>query len=165
MANLNEELLDFKFKKLNPNAISPKKNIGDVGWDLCCVEDDSFRYVRRGLGETPANYCMELTPGSRYGFRTGISIELPEGYHGIIKPRSGLAVKHGINVLAGVIDSSYRGELIICLHNTSIKTVTICPGDKIAQILIIKEQEGVFREVDELSSTSRGEQGFGSTGQ
>lgn len=165
MANIHEDILRFKFKKLHPDAQSPQKNSGDVGWDLFCVADENFRevYLPKLNGEKPEK-CLELTPGSRYTFDIGIALELPLGYHAVIEPRSGLATKQGIDVLAGIIDGSFRGSLKVCLHNTSGKTVSVCGGDKIAQMIIIKENDGYFVEVEELDETDRGEKGFGSSG-
>lgn len=160
--------LEFKYTKLDPNGRAPEKSDGDVGWDLRCIEDEGFSIPFRSdyLGQKilDKNNCYELATGERHVFRTGISIELPQGYHAIFKPRSGLAVKNGIHVMAGVIDNSYRGELLICLLNTGKHTVSICEGDKICQMIIIEEQQGYFTEAKELSETDRGHKGFGSTG-
>jgi dUTP pyrophosphatase len=167
MANLNENLLEFKFTKLRDDAEAPEKSHGDIGWDLRCVKDEKFSesYLARYLGDSRKEaLSFELESGNRHVFHTGISIELPSGYHAILKPRSGLAVKHGIDVLAGVIDSSYRGELMVCLHNNGREAHRIYPGDKIAQMIIIKECEGEFIQKEELSETTRGTDGFGSTG-
>ena len=95
---------------------------------------------------------------------TGIRLEIPEGHVGLIWPRSGLAVKKGIDCGAGVIDSHYRGEIKILLFNHSDNDFRIEPGDRIAQILIQKIQRAEFIPVSELSKTGRNEGGFGSTG-
>jgi dUTP pyrophosphatase len=95
---------------------------------------------------------------------TGISLEMPERFAGLIWPRSGLSVKQGIDVLAGVVDSGYRGEIMVCLYNTSDENVTINAGDRIAQI-IFQEVPLVIMEVhDSLGSSQRGDNGFGSSG-
>ena len=162
---LNEHLLEFKCKKLDSQAKPPSKSKGDIGWDLSCIEDDSFSIVYSGnFGEREGSNCYELAAGSRHLFKTGIAIELPEGYHGILKPRSGLAVKYGIDVLAGVVDNGWRGDVSICLQNNGSETVKICAGDRIAQMIIVKENEGYFTEVNELSETERQNRGFGSSG-
>ena len=154
----NENLLDFCWEQLHEDAVAPEKDCGDVGWDLRCI-DDGFQRVY-----SIDKSCYELPAGGRHVFHTGLAIELPDGYHGILKPRSGLAVKKGIDVLAGVIDNSYRGEIMICLQNNGAQTVRICAGDKIAQMIIIKECEGRFRRIASVSDTKRGDKGFGSTG-
>jgi dUTP pyrophosphatase len=165
MANLNESLLTFKFQKLNKNAQEPYKELGNIGWDLRCIEDEFFQVIFNGeFGKRSAELCYDIPAKNRHVFHTGIAIELPEGYHAILKPRSGLAVKHGVDVLAGVIDNSYRGEIMVCLYNTGGGTVRILPGDKICQMVIVKENEGEFTGVEKLSDTKRGEKGFGSSG-
>lgn len=106
-----------------------------------------------------------IPPLCRAIISTGVSLEIPQGYYGRIAPRSGLAHKYGINVLAGVVDSSYRGEIRVILHNTDKdESFHIRQGDKIAQIIIEKHYNFEFVEVEELSSTDRGSGGFGSTG-
>ena len=95
---------------------------------------------------------------------TGIRLEIPQGHVGLIWPRSGLAVKKGIDCGAGVIDSHYRGEIKVLLFNHSDNEFEIEPGDRIAQILIQKVERVQFNPVKELSETARSEGGFGSTG-
>ena len=95
---------------------------------------------------------------------TGTRLEIPEGHVGLIWPRSGLAVKKGIDCGAGVIDSCYRGEIKVLLFNHSHTEFQIEPGDRIAQILIQKVERVQFIPVNELSETTRNEEGFGSTG-
>lgn len=97
---------------------------------------------------------------------TGLSIAIPEGYCGMICSRSGLAVKYGIktNIPVGIIDSDYRGEISISLANTGYDTFYIKRGDRIAQLLIVPVIQPEISEVKELSTTERGEGGFGSTG-
>lgn len=95
---------------------------------------------------------------------TGIALQMPENFTGLIWPRSGLSVKQGIDVLAGVVDSGYRGEIMVCLYNTSDENVVINTGDRIAQI-IFQEVPRVLMEVHEsLGSSQRGDNGFGSSG-
>lgn len=108
-----------------------------------------------------------LLPGQRAAIDTGIKVAIPEGYYGRVAPRSGLAFKHGIDVLAGVIDSDYRGELKVILLNTGDEDVVIEHGERIAQLIIEKiaiPDIIVVGNEDDLSLTGRGENGFGSTG-
>lgn len=95
---------------------------------------------------------------------TGIRLALPEGHVGLIWPRSGLAVKHGLDCGAGVIDSQYRGEIKVLLFNHSTVDHSIRKGDRIAQLIIQKVERVEFFAVDHLEDTARGEGGFGSTG-
>ena len=97
-------------------------------------------------------------------FHTGLAMEIPEGYVGLIWPRSGLAVKNGIDVFAGVIDSGYRGEIKVCLYNSSDWNVDFKAGERIAQIIIQKLEYVEMLEVEHLQDSSRGEGGFGSSG-
>lgn len=106
-----------------------------------------------------------IEPKQRKTVNTGIALEMPENLAGLIWPRSGLSVKQGIDVLAGVVDSGYRGEIMACLYNTSDHDVTIRVGDRIAQ-MIFQEVPYVVMEVHEsLGSSQRGSNGFGSTKQ
>ena len=97
---------------------------------------------------------------------TGLYIELPEGYEAQVRPRSGLAIKHGITVLnsPGTIDADYRGEICVELINLSNKPFTVEPNERIAQLVFNKYEQAEFIEVEELSKTERGEGGFGHTG-
>ncbi|QPJ62119.1 MAG: dUTP diphosphatase [Candidatus Nitronauta litoralis] len=106
-----------------------------------------------------------LPPRSRKLISTGISIALPEGFVGLVWPRSGLAVKKGIDSGAGVIDSGYRGEIKVLLFNHSDEAFPIKKGDRIAQLLVQKVERVLFRKVDKLPDSERGTGGFGSTGQ
>ena len=105
-------------------------------------------------------------PGSTVMVSTGISVAIPEGYFGAIFARSGLAAKQGLRPsnCVGVIDSDYRGTIIVALHNDSAFTRTIQKGDRIAQLIIIEHQKVTWDEVDELGNTNRSSGGFGSTG-
>ena len=107
-----------------------------------------------------------LKPNERWLFPTGISMEIPVGYEGQVRPRSGLAVKHGITVLntPGTIDEDFRGEIKVCLYNTSPLPYVINHGDRIAQMVFAKVEKAEFEEVSELQSTDRGDGGFGHTG-
>ena len=107
-----------------------------------------------------------LEPLQRALIPTGLFIELPEGYEAQIRPRSGLAIKHGITVLntPGTIDSDYRGEIKVILINLSNEPFEIKNGDRICQMIISKYEKAELIEVEELSDTQRGSGGFGHTG-
>lgn len=107
-----------------------------------------------------------LTPGARHAVATGLSLAIPAGYEIQVRPRSGLALKHGISVpnTPGTIDSDYRGELKVILINHGHQPFAIARGDRIAQLVLAPVTLGAWREVDELDETERGEGGFGSTG-
>lgn len=107
-----------------------------------------------------------LEPGERALIPTGTYLEIPSGYVGMIAPRSGLAIKEGVTVLnaPGIIDSDYRGEISVILANLSKSAVTIKHGQRIAQLVLTSVPEVNLKEVEELSETARGGQGFGSTG-
>ncbi len=139
--------LTIKVKKTEGNAIIPTRaNQSDAGWDLYCC------------------HSRNLAPNQRALYRTGVSFEIPEGYVGLVWPRSGLSVKRGIDVLAGVIDSGYRGEVRVCLYNTSHDWLEVKEGDRIAQILFQEVPQFQLQEVDTLQNSDRGEGGFGSSG-
>ena len=111
-----------------------------------------------------ASEKIAIPPRERTLVSTGVRLEIPEGYVGLIWPRSGLAVKKGIDCGAGVIDSHYRGEVKVLLFNHSDNEFQIEPGDRIAQILIQKVERVEFHLVDQLNETARSDAGFGSTG-
>lgn len=139
--------MKVKVKKLSSEAKLPcYAHKGDAGLDFFSLED------------------YELKPGERHLFSTGISLELPEGFVSLVWDKSGLGAVHGIKVLGGVIDAHYRGEYKIGLLNTSDKSFHFNKGDKLAQVLIQPVVSAELEEVDELSSSQRGNKGFGSTG-
>jgi dUTP pyrophosphatase len=107
-----------------------------------------------------------IAPGETVLLHTGIAMEIPEGYGGFIYARSGLGVKKGLAPAnkVGVIDSDYRGEVMVALHNHSLMAQTVAPGERVAQLLITPVYTPGFRTVDELDDTARGTGGFGSTG-
>ena len=109
---------------------------------------------------------MELKPGARAAVPTGIALALPPGYEAQVRPRSGLALNHGITCLnaPGTIDSDYRGEIKAILINHGDAPFRITRGMKIAQMVIARHEQVQFNEVSELPATARGEGGFGSTG-
>jgi dUTP pyrophosphatase len=138
----------FKVKKLHEAAKLPMRGSAHaIGADLCCVE------------------AFTLQPLERKLISTGLAIEIHEGYYGRIAPRSGLAVKHGIDTLAGVIDSDYRGEIRVLLINFSEEIVRFTAGERIAQLIIEKAETVNYEWAEELSNTARGAGGFGSSGQ
>ncbi len=109
---------------------------------------------------------LTLAPGERRMVPTGLRLQIPSGYEGQVRPRSGLASKHGVTVLntPGTIDSDYRGEVRVILVNLGSEPYTIEPGDRIAQIVISPVIQVSYDAVDSLDSSTRGEGGFGSTG-
>jgi dUTP pyrophosphatase len=111
-----------------------------------------------------ANEALTLGPGERAPVATGLRVEIPSGYVGLVWPRSGLAVRHGIDTLAGVIDSDYRGEVRVVLVNHGQEPFRIEPGDRIAQLVVQKVERALFTTARELAGSLRGEGGFGSTG-
>ncbi len=110
--------------------------------------------------------ALTIEPGDTYLVPTGLAMELPEGYAGLIYARSGLASKKGLAPAnkVGVVDSDYRGEVMVALHNHSKVSATIEPNERIAQLVITPYITASFALVDELDSTERGAGGFGSTG-
>jgi dUTP diphosphatase len=113
-----------------------------------------------------ADNPMILPPGARGLVPTGLSIELPPGYEAQVRPRSGLALKHGVTLLnsPGTIDADYRGEVMVLLVNHGAEPFTIRRGDRIAQLIVSSVEHVAVVEVGELGTTTRGAGGFGSTG-
>jgi dUTP pyrophosphatase len=141
--------MKVKYTCLDPRAIAPTyAHEGDAGLDLCAVED-----------------CT-LAPGDRALVRTGLAMELPVNLEAQVRPRSGLALKHGITVLnsPGTIDAGYRGEISIILINHGREAFTVTIGMKIAQLVIATVVRVELEAVETLSDSARGEGGFGSTG-
>ena len=143
--------MEIKFKKLNKNAVVPILGTANsAGYDLfACIDND-----------------INISPNDIALIPTGIAIEIPNGYSGMVCSRSGLTLKNGIHVLnsPGIIDSDYRGEVKCILHNCSKNTFTVMNNTKIAQLLIIKHETITWTEANDLSNTDRGIKGFGSTG-
>ena len=138
-----------KFTKLHPDAKPPMYQTDQsVGADLTSIED------------------ADIEPGQFRLVKTGIAVELPRATEMQIRPRSGLAFKHGVTVLnaPGTIDSDYRGEVGVLLINHGDTTFRVNKGDRIAQAILSKAILMNYKSVKELSSTDRGEGGFGSTG-
>ncbi len=138
-------------KKLNPNAIVPTYgSLYSAGADLyACIEEN-----------------LVIAPHETVLIKTGLSIEIPEGYAGLIYARSGLASKKGLAPAnkVGVVDSDYRGEVMVALHNHSEKSAEIECGERVAQLVIAPFLKAEFNVVESLSDTVRGDGGFGSTG-
>ena len=139
--------MKLAIKKLDPEAKLPERaHASDAGLDLFTLEEGTLeRYETRV-------------------FRTGIAMAIPEGHVGLIWDKSGLATKHSLTCLGGVIDAEYRGEIMLMLANLGTEAYTITKHQKIAQMLIQKIELPVIEEVVDLDDTERGERGFGSTG-
>ena len=139
--------MTIKIKKISSDAKLPQyANEHDAGMDFFSNEE-----------------CI-IKPGERKLLSTGISMAIPQGQVGLICDKSGLAVKHGLKTMAGVVDSGYRGEIKIVVHNLSDKDYLVEKGNKIAQMLIQRIEQKELLEVEELDETQRGEGGFGSSG-
>lgn len=138
----------MKFKKMTESAQAPTKgHTFDAGWDLYADEH------------------IAIPPGQTQVVGTGIAVDIPQGFAGLIWPRSGLSARHGIDVLGGVVDSGYQGEIKVVLSNTSNFTWTAAPGTRMAQIVFQSVLLSGMFEVEEFDGkTTRGESGFGSTG-
>lgn len=144
--------MKVNFKKLNENAIMPTYGSQfAAGADLYACTN----------GET-----VTFGPGETKLIKTGIAMEIPEGYAGLIYARSGIANKRGLapSNKVGVVDSDYRGEIMVSLHNHSLAEQSITDGERIAQMVIAPFLKVEYTEVEELTETVRGEGGFGSTG-
>ena len=140
-----------RIKKINENAIIPTYGTEySAGADLYALLDSK----------------IEIKPHETVFVHTGISVEIPEGYCGLIFARSSMGAKRGLAPAnkVGVIDADYRGEIMVTLHNHSEITQTVEPGERIAQLAIVPFLKAEFEEVDELTDTTRGAGGFGSTG-
>lgn len=144
-------MISVKIKKLNENAKLPERgSAAAAGYDVFACLDES----------------IELRPHETVKISTGLSVEFPEGYFMGVFARSGLATKEGLRPsnCVGVVDSDYRGAVIVALHNDSEVTRIIEPNEKIAQLIIMPFLTWELEEVNELSKTERGGNGFGSTG-
>ena len=141
--------MTLRFKKVHPDAVLPSyAHPSDAGMDVRSVED------------------LVLAPGKRALVHTGLVMLLPPLYEAQVRPRSGLALKHGVTVLntPGTIDSGYRGEVCVILVNLGEEDFRVCKGDKIAQVVIAPVTQPEIDETDVLDETDRGAGGFGSTG-
>jgi dUTP pyrophosphatase len=141
------ELQVLSFKRLDPRAVLPTRGSSlAAGLDIYVIED------------------LTIQPGERVLARTGLAVAIPEGYYGRLAPRSGLATKKGLDVLAGVIDADYRGEIRCLLYNTGDEAIHLPAQSKICQLIIEKIITPTAVWGDEISDTDRGSGGFGSTG-
>jgi dUTP pyrophosphatase len=144
------DAVDVLVRRLDPDLPLPAyAHPGDAGADLVAAED------------------VELAPGQRKVVPTGIAVALPDGFVGLVHPRSGLAARLGVTVLnaPGTVDAGYRGEILVNLINHDpVTTVTIARGDRIAQLVVQRVERAAFHVVDELPDTVRGAGGHGSTG-
>jgi len=142
--------MKLAFARLGEGALAPAQaHEGDAGYDLHAAE------------------ALTLRPGERAAVGTGIAVAIPDGHAGLVVPRSGLALRHGIGVVnaPGTIDSGYRGELKVLLLNTDpAEPFEVRPGDRIAQLLVVAVATPELVESDALGETVRGAGGFGSTG-
>jgi dUTP pyrophosphatase len=142
--------LKIRFQRLAPNAREPERaHAHDAGYDLRAAED------------------AWIAPGERASVGTGIAVAIPDGFAGLVLPRSGLAARHGITLpnAPGLIDSGYRGEVRILLLNTDAgEAFEVAAGDRIAQLVVVRAEELSFEEASELDETARATRGFGSSG-
>ena len=142
--------MTLRVRRVDPNAVLPTRAYeADAGLDLYALEP------------------VRLEPGERVSVRTGIAVEIPDGQAGLVLPRSGLAARHGIALVnaPGLIDAGYRGEVRVLLLNTDRRgAFAIEPGDRIAQLVLVKIETPAVVEVDDLTATERGAGGFGSSG-
>src|SRR5262245_26452494 len=142
-------MIDVAVRRLRPDAILPRQAYdGDAGVDLSACEG------------------TVLEPGRRAVISTGLAVEIPDGYAGFVLPRSGLAARHGIGVVnsPGLIDSGYRGEIRVVLHNSDREAAFVVePGMRVAQLVVAPVASLRLVEVDELATSERGARGFGSS--
>lgn len=141
--------IKVKIKKLHPDAVVPAyATSGAACFDLVALDE------------------MAIGAGAAHTFRTGIAVEVPEGWAMMAYSRSGHGFKFGVRLAngTGIIDSDYRGEVQIRLANDGLTTMRVLPGDRIAQAIILPVPRVEFEEVEDLSDTARGAGGFGSTG-
>lgn len=147
--NNTENILQIK--RLSEKAAVPSRQTGgSAGYDLSAhIESD-----------------VSIEPGSIVQIPTGIAVEMPAGFVGMVYGRSGMGAKHGVHLIngVGVIDSDYRGEISVNLMNSGTKTYVVKPSDRIAQIVFTKTETPEIKIAEKLSDTDRGESGFGSTG-
>lgn len=136
----------LRFKQLDARAVLPRRGSAlAAGLDICSIED------------------AELQPKQRAMVRTGLAVAIPPGFYGRVAPRSGLAAKKGLDVLAGVIDSDYRGEIRCVLYNTGDEIISLPAGSKICQLIVEQIITPEATWAADLDQTARGVGGFGST--
>ena len=143
-------MIELPVRRLHPDAVLPSRAYaGDAGLDLAACE----RVV--------------LAPGERAAVATGLAVAVPDGYAGFVQPRSGLAAKHGITIVnsPGLVDSGYRGEVLVVLLNTDReRTFVVEPQMRIAQLVVVELPEVAVRDVEHLPPTERADRGHGSSG-
>ena len=143
-------MIELAITRLHEDATIPTRAYpGDAGLDLAACEG------------------VELAPGARAVVRTGLAVAVPEGHAGFVQPRSGLAARNGLTVVnsPGLIDSGYRGEVLVVLLNTDAeRPFVVEPGMRVAQLVIVPVPEVAVTEVDELPASERGRRGHGSSG-
>ena len=143
-------MIELPIRRLRDDAVLPQRAYeGDGGFDLAACE----RVV--------------LGPGERASLGTGLAVALPHGYAAFVQPRSGLAARNGITIVnsPGLVDSGYRGEIQVVLHNTDReRAFTVEPGMRIAQLVVLRLPDVELQEVEELPESERGERGHGSSG-
>lgn len=141
--------MEILIRRLDPDVPLPSRaHPGDAGFDL------------------PAREAFKLEPGERAAIATGVAVAIPDGYAGLVVPRSGLAARHGISVVngPGLIDAGYRGEIHVVLINLGTGSFHAERGDRIAQLVVVPVASAAFTEVEELPDSARGSGGFGSSG-
>jgi dUTP pyrophosphatase len=143
-------VIEVAVRRLRDDAVLPTRAYaGDAGFDLVACDS------------------VVLGPGERAVVPTGLAVEIPEGYAAFVQPRSGLAARHGITIVnsPGLVDSGYRGEVLVVLRNTdSEERFTVEPGMRIAQLVVLQVPEVALTEVDALTESDRGARGYGSSG-
>ena len=140
-----------RFQKLRPGALVPRyMSAGAAGLDLASAADEA----------------ITIPPGGRVAVPTGLAFEIPQGFEGQVRPRSGLARKFGITLpnAPGTIDSDYRGEVMVLLANLGAEAYVVQPGDRVAQLVIAPVVTAELEEVESLEESKRGDGGFGHTG-
>ena len=145
--------MEVKIQKLRPGAVTPRRGSADAaGYDLYACPADG--------------QCVTIAPHATAMIGTGLALAIPAGYFGGVFARSGLASKQGLRPAncVGVVDSDYRGEFMIALHNDTDEERVIAGKERIAQMVVMPYLSVEFEEVEELNETERGEGGFGSTG-
>jgi dUTP pyrophosphatase len=142
-------MIELPIRRLRPDAVVPQRAYdGDAGLDLTACER------------------VELEPGARAVVGTGLAVAIPEGYAGFVQPRSGLAARNGITIVnsPGLIDSGYRGEVMVVLLNTGATPFVVEPRMRIAQLVVLPVASVAAVERDELPDAERGDRGHGSSG-
>lgn len=151
--------MQLRVKKLVPTASLPfRGSEAAAGYDLSACLVDENGHPRN------ANAAITINPGARALVPTGLALTVPDGTYGRIGPRSGLALRHGIDILAGIIDQDYTAEIGVVMVNLGDQPFLVEDGMRIAQLVIERISTPKIVEVDQLAETIRGEGGFGSTG-